>query len=99
MKLYFRKRKQGAFCFRLDVENRRRRLELIQIATVTGKNEIRPHKRNPPTKDEIAEIEDWIAEQASGKVRGPAEKAIEDINLITQWVVKEAGDEDVLAHA
>ncbi|MEM8698103.1 MAG: hypothetical protein AAGF44_02980, partial [Pseudomonadota bacterium] len=46
-----------------------------------------------------AEIEDWIAEQASGKVRGPAEKAIEDINLITQWVVKEAGDEDVLAHA
>ncbi|MEL6478299.1 MAG: hypothetical protein AAFR17_13305 [Pseudomonadota bacterium] len=99
MKLYFRKRKQGAFCFRLDVENRQRRLELIQIATITGKNEIRPHKRNPPTEAETAEIEAWIAEQASGRVKSTAEQAIEDINLITQWIAKEAGDEEVLAHS
>ena len=97
MKLYFRKRKQGAFVFRLDVENRQRRLELIHIATVTGKNEIRPHKRFPPTGDEQAKIEAWIADRASGREMTDAEKAIDDINMLTQWIAKEAKDDEVLS--
>lgn len=97
MKLYFRKRKQGAFAFRLDVENRQRRLELIQVATITGKGEVRPHKRFPPTPEEMTEIETWMAAQAEGKPPSAGEKAVEEINLITQWVAKDAGDEEILS--
>lgn len=96
MKLYFRKRKQGAFAFRLDVENRQRRLEMIQIATITGKSEVRVHKRFPPTDLEMEQIEAWIAEQAEGKPQSEADHAIREINLIAQWVAKDAGDEDIL---
>ncbi|MEM7668889.1 MAG: hypothetical protein AAF317_07015 [Pseudomonadota bacterium] len=97
MKLYFRKRKQGAFAFRLDVENRQRRLEMIQIATVTGKGEIRTHKRYPPTPAEMQQIEEWIAQEAAGRTETEPDKAIKEINLIAQWVAKEAGDEDILS--
>lgn len=99
MKLYFRKRKQGAFAFRLDVENRQRRLEMIQIATVTGKGEIRVHKRFPPSEAEMQQIQDWIDEQAAGVQESEPDKAIREINLIAQWVAKEAGDEDILAYS
>ncbi|MEO1495299.1 MAG: hypothetical protein AAFV19_24415 [Pseudomonadota bacterium] len=59
MKLYYRIRKQGALVFRMEVSNRQRRIELNQIAAITGKDEIRPHKRRPPTEAEVAEIKDW----------------------------------------
>lgn len=97
MELYFRKRKQGAFAFRLDVENRQRRLELIHIATINGKGEVRPHKRFPPTQEELDEIDRWMAREAEEREISMAEKSIRDINLLTQWIAKEAGDEDVLA--
>ncbi|MBY8975635.1 hypothetical protein KHP62_07455 [Rhodobacteraceae bacterium NNCM2] len=99
MKLYFRRRKQGAFAFRLDVENRQRRLEMIHIATVNGKGEIRPQKKNPPSPAEIEQIEAWIAAEADAPPETEPQKAIREINLIAQWVAKEAGDEDILANS
>ena len=99
MKLYFRKRKQGAFAFRLDVENRQRRLEMIHIATINGKGEIRPQKRFPPTDSEIAQIEHWVAEQAKDHPETEPERAIREINLIAQWVAKESGDDEMLTYS
>ncbi|MEM8842298.1 MAG: hypothetical protein AAGD47_11030 [Pseudomonadota bacterium] len=96
MKLYFRKRKQGAFAFRLDVENRQRRLEMIQIATINGKGEIRAQKRNPPTDAEHAEIEQWIAAQEADAEETDAEAFVREINLIAHWVSREADDEEIL---
>lgn len=97
MKLYFRRRKQGAFAFRLDVENRQRRLEMVQVATINGKWEIRPHKKNPPTDAELAEIEKWVATHRDGSELLPVEEAIAEINLLTQWIVKDATDDEVLS--
>ncbi|MEM0943784.1 MAG: hypothetical protein AAGI70_07530 [Pseudomonadota bacterium] len=95
MKLYFRRRKQGALAFRLEVENRQRRLEMIHIATITGKGEVRPHRRFPPTEAELAEIDAWITQESEGL--SPAEEAIRDINLAAQWVAKDATDDEILA--
>ena len=41
---YFRVRENGAIVFRIDTENRMRRIEMDQIAVVNVKNgEIKPH--------------------------------------------------------
>ena len=42
---YFRVRENGAFVFRVDTENRQRRIDMDQIATVNiRKGEIKPHE-------------------------------------------------------
>ncbi len=93
MKLYYRVRKQGALVFRMEVSNRRRRIELNQIAAITGKDEIRPHKRRPPTEAEEAEIHAWWE---AHKVRRDAgelnevEVFMEELNKFTTWIDKEA---------
>ncbi|MEM1275894.1 MAG: hypothetical protein AAGH74_05175 [Pseudomonadota bacterium] len=96
MKLYFRKRDHGAFAFRLDVENRQRRLEMIHIATING-TDIRPQQGCPPTQAEIQEIEEWIAGQTGHRPDCEAEQAINEINLLAHWIANEAGDDEILA--
>ncbi|MEM9043452.1 MAG: hypothetical protein AAGC81_02065 [Pseudomonadota bacterium] len=96
MKLYFRKRKQGAFAFRLDVENRQRRLEMVHIATINDDGEIIPQSIAAPTEAEFKEIESWVAEQAEHFPETEADRAIRDINLIAHWITTEAGDDEIL---
>ncbi len=93
MKLYYRIRKQGALVFRMEVSNRQRRIELNQIAAITGKDEIRPHKRRPPTEAEVAEIQDWWeTHKARREADGldDVETFMEELNKFTNWVDKEA---------
>ena len=96
---YFRVRENGAFVFRVDTENRQRRIEMDQIAAVNIRNgEIKPHGDRQLTDEDVAAIRDWMAE----RVRVLAERDIDDIlravdymNTTTHWVQSRATDEQL----
>jgi hypothetical protein len=98
---YFRTRENGAFVFRIDTENRMRRIEMDQIAVVNIRNgEIKPHGSRELSEEEIEVIKDWMVKRR----RVLAERDIDDIlrsvdhlNLTTQWAQSRATDEQLEA--
>lgn len=96
---YFRIRENGAAVFRVDTENRQRRIEMDQIAVVNIKNgEIKPQGERRLTPEDMGEIERWMA----ARIALLAERDIDDIlravdylNLTTQWVQSKASDEQL----
>ena len=58
---YFRVRDNGAIVYRVDAENRQRRIEMDQIATVNVKNgEVRAHGDRKLTPEDMAAIRTWV---------------------------------------
>jgi len=100
-KYYFRTRENGAAVFRVDTENRQRRIEMEQIALVNIRNgEIKPHGDRKLTNDDIGAIRDWIED----RVQRLAWRDIDDIlrtadhlNLTTQWAQSKATPEQLEA--
>ena len=100
-KYYFRTRENGAAVFRVDTENRQRRIEMEQIALVNIRNgEIKPHGGRKLTNDDIGAIRDWIED----RVQRLAWRDIDDIlrtadhlNLTTQWAQSKATPEQLEA--
>lgn len=96
---YFRVRDNGAFVFRVDTENRQRRIEMDQIAVVNINNgQIKPHGERSLSDDDLTAIRDWMAE----RVRVLAERDIDDIhravdylNQTTHWAQTRATDEQL----
>jgi capsule polysaccharide export protein KpsC/LpsZ len=94
---YFRIRENGAVVFRVDTENRMRRIDMIELATVNVKNgNIKPHGDVTLTAADKAAIQDWI----TARTALLAERDIDDImrtvdhlNTTTQWVQSKASDE------
>ena len=61
---FFRVRDNGAAVFRVDSENRQRRIEMDQIATVNVRNgDIKPHGDRKLTPDDTAAINDWLEQR------------------------------------
>lgn len=98
---FFRVRENGAMVFRLDAENRNRRIEMDQIATVNVKNgEIRPHGDRRLTEADLAEIRRWTAaRQATLAAREMDDilRAVDHLNLTAQWAQARATDEQLEA--
>ena len=100
-KYYFRTRENGAAVFRVDTENRQRRIEMEQIALVNIRNgEIKPHGDRKLTNDDIGAIRDWVED----RVQRLAWRDIDDIlrtadhlNLTTQWAQSKATPEQLEA--
>ncbi len=96
---YFRIRENGAAVFRVDTENRQRRIEMDQVAVVNVKNgEVKPHGDRVLSEADIAAIQDWLDK----RVALLAERDIDDIhravdylNITTQWVQSKATDEQL----
>ena len=98
MKLYYRHRKLGGQVFRVEVANRQRRIELNQIASITNSGQIVPHKRRPATEAELEEIGLWWADwqaRRDGGTLNRTESFMADLNQFTNWIAKEAPDEEV----
>lgn len=54
---YFRIRENGALVFRVDTENRQRRIEMDQIATINIRNgEVKPHGDRTLSPEDLEEI-------------------------------------------
>ena len=98
---YFRIRENGAFVFRVDTENRQRRIEMEQIAAVNIKNgEIKAQGGRDLSEADLAAIRDWtaarmtlLAERTVDDIR----RAVDHLNLTAHWVNSRAGDAELEA--
>lgn len=98
-KYYFRSRDNGAAVFKVNAENRQRRIEMEQIALVNIRNgEIKPHGERELNNRDIGAIRDWMED----RVQRLAWRDIDDIlrtadhlNLTTQWVQSKATPEQL----
>jgi hypothetical protein len=94
---YFRIRENGAAVFRVDTENRQRRIELEEIAFVNTRNgNIKPHGDAELTEADRAAIAEWLAaRQAELAAREVDDilRAIDHLNLTTHWAQTRASDE------
>lgn len=96
---YFRVRENGAFVFRVDTENRQRRIEMDQIAVVNIRNgEIKPHGQRQLSNQDIAEIKSWMAARTATLAARDVDdihRAIDHLNLTAHWANSRATDEQL----
>jgi predicted outer membrane protein len=93
---FFRVRENGAAVFRVDTENRQRRIEMDQIAVVNVKNgEIKPHGDRTLSEADLTEIKAWMAARIDTLARRDMDdihRAVDHLNLTSQWVQSKATD-------
>jgi len=93
---YFRIRENGAAVFRVDVENRKRRIELEQIAFANVRNgEIRPHGDRKLSDADISAIREWLTVRQELLTKREVDdilRTIDHLNLTTQWAQSRATD-------
>jgi hypothetical protein len=93
---YFRIRENGAVVFRIDTENRQRRIEMQELATVNVKNgNIKPHGEVTLTPADLQTIRDWMAARVELLARRDIDdihRAVDHLNTTTQWVQTKASD-------
>ena len=91
---YFRIRDNGALVFRIDPENRQRRLDMDQIATVNIRNgEIKAHGDRALVAADMAAIRDWMAGRLALLVRRDVDdilRTIDHLNLTAGWAQTKA---------
>ncbi|WP_299373285.1 hypothetical protein [uncultured Tateyamaria sp.] len=96
---YFRVRENGAAVFRVDTENRQRRIEMDQIAVVNIRNgEIKPHGDRTLSDQDLARIKVWMQERADVLAHRDIDdihRAVDYMNLTTQWVQSRATDDQL----
>ncbi len=96
---YFRIRENGAAVFRVDTENRQRRIELDQVAMVNVKNgEVKPHGDHVLTEADIAAIQDWLDKRVALLAQRDMDdihRAVDYLNLTTHWVQSKATDDQL----
>jgi hypothetical protein len=96
---YFRIRENGAAVFRVDTENRQRRVEMDQIALVNVRNgEIKPHGERALSGADMAACRDWLARRVAllaARDIDDIHRAVDHMNLTTQWAQSKASDEQL----
>lgn len=96
---YFRVRENGAFVFRVDTENRQRRIEMDQIAVVNIKNgEIKPHGNRELSDKDLDAIKTWMEERAAILAYRDIDdilRAVDYLNHTTHWAQSKATDEQL----
>jgi hypothetical protein len=96
---YFRIRENGAVVFRVDTENRQRRIEMEEIATVNAKNgNIKPHGEVELTPRDREVIGDWLAARQTLLAMRDIDdilRTVDHLNLTAQWAQSRAEDQDL----
>lgn len=96
---YFRIRENGAVVFRVDTENRQRRIEMDQIAVVNlNRNEIKPQGETQLNDADLAEIRRWMAERKTLLAMRDIDdihRAVDYLNTTTQWAQSKATDDQL----
>ncbi|KQI67819.1 hypothetical protein AN189_13625 [Loktanella sp. 3ANDIMAR09] len=93
---YFRIRENGAVVFKVDTENRQRRIEMNQLAVVNVRNgEVKPHGDTILSEADIAAIQEWLDARVALLAQRDIDdihRAIDYLNITTQWVQSKATD-------
>jgi hypothetical protein len=97
--LFFRIRDNGAAVFRIEGENRQRRFEMTQIASVNIRTgEIRPQGDEQPNAAEKNRIDDWVIERRKILVLRDNDdllRLIDQINLAAHWAQSRGTDAQI----
>ncbi len=97
--LFFRIRENGAAVYRVDSENRQRRLDMQQIAIANVRNsDVKPHGDQIPTAAERNAIDGWIVERRKlleERRIDDLKRTTDHLNLSAQWVQTKATDEQI----
>ena len=97
--LYFRVKDNGASVFRVEAENRQKRLEMTAIANVNVRNgEVKQQGQHVLTEAEKTAIEAWkVARQAdlAGRDFDNIRQTEEQLNLTTHWAQSRATPEQL----
>jgi hypothetical protein len=96
---FFRVRENGAFVFRVDTENRQRRIDMEQIAAVNIRHgEIKPHGGRALSERDMAEIESWMEERRAvlaARDIDDINRAVDHLNLTAHWAQTKATDDQL----
>lgn len=96
---YFRVRENGAAVYRVDTQNRQRRIEMTEIAVVNVKNgRVKPHGTHELTPEECAAIDDWMDERVALLARRDLDdihRTIDHLNLTAHWAQSRASETDL----
>lgn len=96
---YFRVRENGALVFRIDTENRQRRIEMDQIAIINVKNgEIKPHGERQLSDAEQKLLRDWLINRRAVLADRDVDdilRAVDHLNLTAQWAQSRATDDQL----
>ena len=96
---YFRIRENGAAVFRVDTENRQRRIEFEEIAAVNVKNgNIKPHGDTQLSPQDLVVIRNWLAERQALLAKRDVDdilRAVDHMNLTAQWAQSRATDDQL----
>ena len=96
---YFRVRENGAFVYRVDTENRQRRIEMDQIAVVNIRNgQVKPHGDRELSNEDMAVISEWMDARMALLARRDIDdihRAVDYMNQTTHWAQSKASDEDL----
>lgn len=98
---YFRVRENGAAVFRVDTENRQRRIEMDQIAIINiRKGEIKPHGERTLSETDLTNIREWMEKRSVIIAHRDIDdilRAVDYLNLTTQWVQSKASEDQLEA--
>lgn len=93
---YFRIRENGASVCRVDTENRQRRIELDEIASVNVKNgNIRPHGDRELSEADLEAIRTWLAKRRAlldARETDDILRTVDHLNMTSQWAQSKASD-------
>ena len=93
---YFRIRDNGATVFRVDTENRQRRIDLEEIAVVNVKNgQVKPHGDRVLTPRDLAAIGEWLQDRVNLLAARDIDdilRAVDHLNMTAQWAQSKATD-------
>ena len=96
---YFRVHETGAVVFHISTNNKHRRIEVDEIATVNIRNgNIRPHGERVLNADETSIITEWIAARRAVLAERDIDdihRAVDYLNLTTQWAQSRATAADL----
>ncbi|MDC0736760.1 hypothetical protein N6L24_00575 [Cognatishimia sp. SS12] len=96
---FFRTRDNGATVFRVDSENRHRRIEMDPIATVVLRSgDIRPQGDRTLSEADLAAIETWLAdrrETLQWRQMDDILRTIDKLHEVSHWAQSQAEPEQL----
>ena len=96
---YFRVRDNGAFVYRIDTENRQRRIEMDQIAVVNIRNgEIKPHGGRKLSDQDLTTSKTWMTERMAllaARDIDDIHRAVDYLNTTAHWAQSKASKEQL----
>ena len=96
---FFRVRENGALVFRVDTENRQRRIEMDPIAVVNIRNgEIKPQGDRVLSETDLETIKSWMEDRIELLAHRDIDdilRAVDYMNQTAQWVQSRATDDQL----